>query len=264
MKGPMKGAMIGHTKQRIKNGRYVGITEPGIIAAEPPNPIVNELVILPDIEKRLEAFVRTGHGFVVFPGGVGTAEEILYLIGVLLHPCNAEVPFPLIFTGPESSAEYFQQIDQFIESALGQTAKQKYSIVINNPRKVAQIIKKGIFEVQRFREQNQDAFYFNWQLKVTHDLQIPFVPNHDNMSKLELHNDQPIHHLAANLRRAFSGIVTGNVKDEGIRAIEQQGPYRIKGNPAITQPLDKLLRSFVAQKRMKLAGEYKPCYEITT
>ena len=26
--------------------------------AEPPNPIVNELVILPDIEKRLEAFVR--------------------------------------------------------------------------------------------------------------------------------------------------------------------------------------------------------------
>lgn len=263
MKGPMKGAMIGHTKQRIKDGRYVGITEPGIIAAEPPNPIVNELVILPDIEKRLEAFVRTGHGFVVFPGGVGTAEEILFLIGILLHPCNAKVPFPLIFTGPESSAEYFQQIDQFIESVLGQTAKQKYSIVINNPQKVAQMIKKGLFAVQRFREQNHDAFYFNWQLKVAHDLQIPFVPNHETMSKLELHNDQPIHHLAANLRRAFSGIVTGNVKDSGIRAIEQEGPYRIKGNPAITQPLNKLLRSFVAQKRMKLAGEYEPCYEIT-
>jgi predicted Rossmann-fold nucleotide-binding protein len=67
MKGPMKGATIGHAKQRLHNGRYLGITEPGIIAAESPNPIVNDLVIMPDIEKRLEAFVRAGHGIVVFP-----------------------------------------------------------------------------------------------------------------------------------------------------------------------------------------------------
>ena len=69
MKGPMKGAYIGHAKQRINNGRFIGLTEPGIIAAESPNPIVNELIILPDIEKRLEAFVRLGHGVIVFPGG---------------------------------------------------------------------------------------------------------------------------------------------------------------------------------------------------
>ena len=49
MKGPMKGATIAHAKQRV-NGRYIGITEPGIIAAESPNPIVNKLIIMPDIE----------------------------------------------------------------------------------------------------------------------------------------------------------------------------------------------------------------------
>ncbi len=38
MKGPMKGAAIAHAKQRIPDGRYIGMTEPGIIAAEPPNP----------------------------------------------------------------------------------------------------------------------------------------------------------------------------------------------------------------------------------
>ncbi|MED5522359.1 MAG: pyrimidine/purine nucleosidase domain-containing protein, partial [Pseudomonadota bacterium] len=53
MKGPMKGATIGHAKQRHKTGRYIGISEPSIIAAEPPNAIVNELIIMPDIEKRL-------------------------------------------------------------------------------------------------------------------------------------------------------------------------------------------------------------------
>ena len=85
MKGPMKGAAIGHAKQRVKSGRFIGITEPSIIAAEPPNAIVNELIIMPDIEKRLEAFVRFGHAIVIFPGGVGTAEELLYLLGIMLH-----------------------------------------------------------------------------------------------------------------------------------------------------------------------------------
>ena len=74
MEGPMKGAAVGHSKQRFHQGRFIGLTEPSIIAAEPPNPIVTELVILPDIEKRLEAFVRLGHGIIIFPGGVGTAE----------------------------------------------------------------------------------------------------------------------------------------------------------------------------------------------
>src|SRR5947209_19690256 len=108
MKGPMKGATIGHAKQRIERGRYIGITEPGIIAAEPPNPIVNNLLIMPDIEKRLEAFVRLGHGIMVFPGGVGTCEEILYLLGILLHPANSGVPFPLVLAGPAQSAAHFE------------------------------------------------------------------------------------------------------------------------------------------------------------
>ena len=44
----------------------------------------------------------------------GAAEEILYLLGILLDPNNAEQPLPVIFTGPPSAAEYFGQIDHFI------------------------------------------------------------------------------------------------------------------------------------------------------
>jgi len=74
-----------------------------------------------------------------------------------------------------------------------------------------------------------------------------------------------VHELAANLRKAFSGIVAGNVKEEGIRSIAQFGPFKIDGDQAITKPLDHLLRSFVAQQRMKLPGtSYEPCYEIIT
>jgi predicted Rossmann-fold nucleotide-binding protein len=265
MKGPMKGATIGHAKQRINNGRYLGFTEPGIIAAEAPNPIVNDLVILPDIEKRLEAFVRVGHGIVVFPGGAGTAEEILYLLGILLHPENASLPFPVIFTGPEASAAYFEQIDQFIGETLGKEAQQRYQIVINDPSRVAQLMDAGIKEVRAFRKARADAYYFNWLLKIDIEFQRPFLPTHENMRNLHLQKDQPKHILAANLRRAFSGVVSGNVKDQGIRAIEELGSFELRGDAQIMKSMDRLLASFVAQHRMKLPGKtYVPCYKIIT
>jgi len=264
MKGPMKGATIAHAKQRISEGRYVGITEPGIIAAESPNPIVNDLVIMPDIEKRLEAFVRVGHGFIVFPGGVGTAEEILYLLGILLHPDNRDTPFPLVFTGPPESAAYFQRIDRFIRATLGDEAAARYRILIDDPEGAARAMKEGIETVREYRLRTKDAFYFNWGLQIEGEFQATFQPTHDNMARLRLHRDQPAHRLAADLRRAFSGIVAGNVKEEGIREIERRGHFEINGDPDIMGLLDELLQSFVDQQRMRLPGaEYQPCYRVS-
>jgi pyrimidine/purine-5'-nucleotide nucleosidase len=263
MKGPMKGATIGHAKQRVNNGRYIGITEPGIIAAEAPNPIVNQLTIMPDIEKRLEAFVRLGHGIIVFPGGAGTAEEILYILGILLHPDNKNIPFPLVFTGPEGASEYFERVDKFIGDTLGAEAQSLYKIIVNDPDSVAREMVDGIKQVREFRKQSDDAYYYNWQLKISPDLQQPFIPTHDNMRNLALHKNQPSYLLAANLRRAFSGIVAGNVKEEGIRTIEEFGHFELHGDVEIMHPVDELLTSFAKQNRMKLPGrEYKPCYKI--
>ena len=262
MKGPMKGATIGHSKQRIRDGRYVGLTEPGIIAAEPPNPIVNQLVILPDIEKRLEGFVRLGHGIVVFPGGAGTAEEILYLLGILLDPENVDQPLPLVFTGPADSAAYFEQLDRFISLTLGPEACKRYRIIIGEPAEVAREMHHGLDVVRRRRRRAGDAYNYNWLLKVPGAFQHPFEVSHETMSSLVLSRDLPVHELAANLRRAFSGIVAGNVKEQGIRLIESGGPFTIHGDPDIGRPLDELLRAFIAQRRMKLVGEYRPCYRI--
>jgi len=263
MKGPMKGATIGHAKQRIDDGLYLGITEPGIIAAESPNPIVNNLVILPDIEKRLEAFVRAGHGIVVFAGGVGTAEEILYLLGILMHPDNKDIPFPFILTGPESARAYFEQVNNFIAETLGIEAQQKYQIIIDDPALVAHRMKEGIAQVRQYRKGIGDAYYFNWSLAIDTAFQQPFAPTHENVRNLQLHKNQPPYMLAANLRRVFSALVAGNVKDEGIRAIEEFGDFEIYGETSIMNSVDALLCSFVAQSRMKIAADsYRPCYKI--
>jgi len=264
MKGPMKGAAVGHAKQQIKTGRYIGISEPGIIASESPNAIVNELIIMPDIEKRLEAFVRLAHCVIVFPGGVGTVEEILYLLSILTHPDNHQ-SLPLIFTGPASCAAYFNELDDFIRTTLGHEATTFYEIIIGDPAKVAQQIKINIDQVHTQRRAKQEAYYFNWSLNITEDLQMPFIPTHENMTKLQLDYELPIHLRASQLRAAFSGLVAGNVKAFGIEQIALHGPYKITGDKKILTAIDKLLRSFIRQKRMKIdisEDNYQSCYEL--
>ena len=263
MKGPMKGAAVGHAKQRIERGRFIGLTEPGIIAAEPPNPMVSHLVILPDIEKRLEAFVRMAHGIVVFPGGAGTAEEILYLLGILNHPDNQNVELPVLFTGPASSAEYFDAMDDFLVTTLGPSVRDRYRIIIDDPEATAKAMARRIRRVRDQRRGDDDAYYFNWMLTVPQEHQQPFEVSHAAVEALELSRQLPPFELAVNLRRLFSAIVSGNVKDFGQRMVREHGPFRVVAEPALTGALDALLQRFVAQGRMKLPGSrYEPCYEV--
>lgn len=265
MEAPMKGAAVGHSQQNYKESRFIGITEPSIIAAEPPNALVNELLIMPDIEKRLEAFVRIAHGIIIFPGGVGTAEEFLYLLGIMMIPENKEQILPIILTGPQESAKYFDVLDTFIVSTLGESARQYYKIIIDDAITVARHMKQAMVDVKQCRRDKGDAYSFNWSLKISPDLQQPFEPNHKNMAELNLSKNQSPENLAASLRRAFSGIVAGNVKEFGIQAIEKYGCYKLHGDAELMANMDNLLQDFISQQRMKLPGSnYTPCYEISS
>jgi len=264
MKGPMKGATVGHAKQRIRTGRYLGLTEPTIIAAESPNPIVNELVILPDMEKRLEAFVRMAHAIVVFPGGVGTAEEILYLLGILLSPENEHEGLPLVFTGPASSKGYFDRLHAFIGATIGPVAQKRYRVILGDPAEVATEVKRGLERVRERRAAEDNAYFFNWSLNIGLEFQKPFEATHESMRALELHRNQPAHRLAFQLRRAFSGVVAGNVREAGIARVEKYGPFELRGDPDVIAALGQLLHDFVTERRMRLSepSAYVPCYRI--
>lgn len=73
-------------------------------------------------------------------------------------------------------------------------------------------MKKSMPLVKENRRDTGDAYSFNWSMRIAPDLQMPFEPSHENMANLKLYPDQPVEVLAADLRRAFSGIVAGNVK----------------------------------------------------
>jgi hypothetical protein len=196
---------------------------------------------------------------------VGTLEEILYLLGILLHPDNQDVPVPVIFAGPESSRDYFAMVDDFVAATLGDEARKRYSIITGDPVEVARQVRTGVNQVHEYRRGCKDAFFFNWQLRIQPGFQQPFEATHESMAALNIDADMEPHELAANLRRAFSGIVAGNIRDEGIRAIEQHGPFEIRGDRNLMQRLDVLLQACVSQGRMRLPGKpYEPCFRVVS
>ena len=83
------------------------------------------------------------------------------------------------------------------------------------------------------------------------------------MAALDLDEGLDTHELAGNLRRVFSGIVSGNVREDTAAVIEREGPFEIAGSKRIMALLDDLLADFVDQGRMKIASaDYEPCYRI--
>jgi len=114
------------------------------------------------------------------------------------------------------------------------------------------------------RAAEDNAYFFNWALDIGLEFQRPFEATHESMRALALNRDQPAHSLAFSLRRAFSGIVAGNVREAGIARVEKYGPFELRGDPLIIDALGKLLQDFVAERRMRLSGPsaYVPCYRI--
>jgi len=116
--------------------------------------------------------------------------------------------------------------------------------------------------VREFRRQHSDSYNFNWLLSIQPEFQRPFEVTHESMRSLDLSRDQPVHQLAANLRRAFSesSRARQGIRHQGNRALRT---VRALGDPTIMQLLDELLTAFVAQLRMKLPGTaYRPVYRL--
>ena len=264
MEAPMKGSFQGFSEQCEQDKcRMIGLTEPSIIAAEPPNAMVSDLVILPDIEKRLEAFVRLGHTMIIFPGGPGTAEELLYILAIKMSGENKHNYLPLILTGNKESEEYFNALTEFLVLCFGPDVTRYYDLIIDDPVAVATKVKQNNESVLDHRTITHDSYCFNWTLKIPYELQISNPVSHEFMAKLNLKRDQEPWKLACNLRAAFSGIVAGNVKEYGIKLVAQKGPFKLHGDKDIIRSMDKLLRSYIKQGRVLLSKkEYKPCYEL--
>lgn len=256
MRAPFTGADVAHT--RSKNSGFaqnIGLTEIGILWKEAPNPRVQHHFTAPDIESRMEAFVRMSHQLVAFPGGVGTFEEIMTNLGILMHPDNAgiEMPFYLVERrqGPNS---YMDRADQFLRTCFGDRLNGVYKLC-----SVSGSMESAALEM--IQDRKRLGFYSNpkqlWNddLVMPEDLGQPFHPTPDRMSELELgavSSNADAYQLMVDLRRLFSAVVHWTVKDqEGFKAWNGHRP-KLEGDPLILKGFHELVCSFMREKRIPL------------
>ncbi len=72
--------------------------------------------------------------------------------------------------------------------------------------------------VKESRRETDDAYSFNWSIRISPDLQMPFDPTHENMANLKLSPDQLVEVLAMTCV-VPSPDCRGNVKEVGIRPL---------------------------------------------
>lgn len=261
MRGILRGNRKGLNQQEIFHGKQIGYTSPEIIAAEPPNVFVSDLVILPDIELRLEAFLRSMNGIVILPGGPGTAEELFLGTAIKLHPANQGQHIPMVLSSARNSVGTLHAMNECVEHALGTKAAETYDIITGSPESLASHMKNEMQTMRNVRDKNDDAYEWNRSMMIPEELQTPFMPTHQNMETLQLHGNQETWKLCAEIRKFWKGIVFGSVTTEGRNLIQHCGKFKVSGERFIIEALDTLLNRFIAEKRIR-AEKSEPCYEF--
>ena len=144
-----------------------------------------------------------------------------------------EQPLPVVLTGPARERRLLRADSRSSSRPRSApTALTRLKVIVDDPAAVARHLVRGIEQVRDVPPRAQRLLQL--QLAAARAARVAAaVRGHPcaRCARCSCIATQPVHELAANLRRAFSGIVTGNVKEHGIAAIERDGPYELSGDP---------------------------------
>ncbi len=262
--GIMRGIMRGNVKglrMQDTDGKQIGMTCPEIITAEPPNSWLNRLIILPDIESRLEAFLRTQNGIIFLPGGIGTLEEFMTVLAVKTDASNSEQELPLLLAGPRESMNWIVAVEEFMQTVFGKDVKDLYNTITGDPEAITNWMREKMPAVHQARNLKNDDRLWNNSLHIPKALHIPFEPTHKNVSELHLESGQSLSTLALEIRNMLKAIVFAQVVEGGSTYIQEHGKYIVTGERKILQAIDTLFKKFASDGRMFM-GQTEPCYTL--
>jgi len=270
MRAPHRGSQITAMERGENDTTNCGVSCGKIIAAEPPNSIVTKLAVFEQIERRLEAFTRSGQLTVFFPGGTGTFEELLYVLAVLTEPKNQGIHYTFLLAGSEENLEYYDTVISTLEQSLGtdivEQTQLKERVCIGKPEEVAQRILKEA-EASRWARRKEitgkpnDAHVrmdFHGGIHIPKGLRVPFLVTRESVAALQLHREQSAADIIVNLRRFLYSVSCACISKERDE-VAQNGPFVVSGDPEVMAGIDRLLEFFVAMQRMN-GGTYQKPY----
>lgn len=258
MKAPFKGAQVAYAKQRTYQRfglrDFIGFTEKNILAAEPPNELVNRFVVYPCMEWRLEAFIRASHCGRAHPGGPGTMEEVMTMLALLLDPANRGCGFAFDLVEREGGT-YFTAFEEYLRECFGNALNGLYEIHRGAPAEYARTLAE---RAQRI----PTRYLWNEELRFDPRFQAPFAVTFASMEALDLSRDQAPQDLLINLRRFFHAIVHVSVKDPDLLDSWGADRPRIRGDARVLTATDRLVRRLAAQGRIHPDADYTLPYRV--
>lgn len=112
--GIMEAANAGAAQQKKGVTRSMGIGVRGLRGEEGLNPYVHDSVILDDFFARKYLMIYYSMGFIVFPGGIGTMDELSELLNLIQTGKRKSAPVILI------NVTYWQPYLEQLKKAQGQ------------------------------------------------------------------------------------------------------------------------------------------------
>jgi pyrimidine/purine-5'-nucleotide nucleosidase len=272
MRAPHSGAYQAGIERGELDTTFCGVSCGKIIAAEPPNKIVQKLAVFEQIERRLEAFTRSGQLTVLFPGGTGTFEEMLYVLAVLMEEKNRGLHYTFLMVGDETKRDYYNVVVDTLEKALGhevlENAGLRERICIGKPDEVARRILKETEIAQRARrlemlQRENDPnvrMDFHGDIFIPKGLREPFRITRENVAALALHREQSAAETIVNLRRFVYTVTCACISTEK-EEVKRNGPFEVHGDAEFTAGVDNLMQYFAQTGRMN-GGKYEQPYTI--
>lgn len=274
MRAPHSGAVKVATERGENDTTSCGMSCGKIIAAEPPNGLIQKLAVFEQMERRLEGFTRSGQLTTLFPGGTGTFEEMLYVLAVLMEARNKDLHYTFLLAGSEQNREYYDIVLKTLEQALGKEAVDaaglRDRICIGTPEEVGQRIIEEAEKAQKARQKEMLAkpndpnvrMDFHGDIHIPSGLRVPFKVTREAVKNLKLDREQSPTDTIVNLRRFVYTVTCACVSGEK-EEVRKNGPYDVQGDPEFLKAVDLLMEYFVRTKRMN-GGTYEKPYKVVT
>jgi len=248
MKAPFKGASTGYNKQREVGRQRIGFNEQKLMVAEAPNPVINKLCVFPDIEKRMEAFIRASHRGRVHPGGTGAMEEIMTFLGMKMHPKNEGLYYPFDLVDRPGGA-YVSRLEKFFRVCFGDTLSEYLTVFVSKPEEYAKHVRETNVPLQAKVEQGE---LWNEDLYMPPEIQKPYAVSFEALEKLDLNREREPFDLIVDLRRFFSAMVYLVVKNpQMVQDWKGEKPL-IKGDWELLYAVNDLIDDFNREKRLRV------------
>lgn len=242
--GIMTAAHLGPTLAINGHARNVGLTLEGLVHRESPGSHNDELLTLANMSRRLELFLRLSQGGVIFPGGIGTLEEIAAVLAILFHDKNKGVHYPFVLSEREQGGGTFMTtVMEFLGKTVGPQVQEHFTLH-QGPSA------NGLSSLTRLSPQS--GGHWNQDLYLPSTAFHPFRLDEAHVAKIDLSDpqDNPVRFLG-HVRWFMNLLVQLVMIDrEGIYIAEHGKPV-VRATRPVREALLPVLDLVWQQKRIK-------------